>query len=113
MNATCLQLNNVLQLNTVTTAETLNKCGKWRYNMSMGLSDTTTIRVTKATRDVLAQRASERGISVAALVAEFAEEERRRAVFASERSATRQDLQNTAVEDELADWEQSLEDGFD
>lgn len=43
-------------------------------------SKTATIRVTQQTRDLLAEQASERGLSLAALLAEIADEHRRQSI---------------------------------
>lgn len=74
---------------------------------------TSTIRVTRATRDLLAEQARERGLSLAALLAEIADERRREAIWASEREASRVDAQNPHAQAELREWEATLEDGFD
>ena len=75
-------------------------------------SDTRTIRVSRRTRDLLAAQARERGVSVAALVGDIARERQREAIWRSEREATRTDEQNPEVQDELREWEDTLEDGF-
>lgn len=75
-------------------------------------SQTSTIRVTRATRDLLAEQARERGVSLAALLSEIAEERRREAIWRSEREATRIDAQNAAAQTELREWEATLEDGL-
>jgi len=76
-------------------------------------NQTSTIRVTRATRDLLAEQARERGVSVAALLGEVAEERRRDAIWRSEREAHRVDEQNQDMQAELRDWEGTLEDGLD
>ncbi|MDQ2729928.1 MAG: antitoxin [Actinomycetota bacterium] len=76
-------------------------------------TETSTIRVTRATRDLLAHQARERGVSVAALLAEIAEERRRQAIWRSEHEANRIDEQNAATQAELIEWEGTLEDGLD
>lgn len=73
---------------------------------------TSTIRVTRATRDILAEEARERGISLAAFVGEIAEERRREAIWRSERDAARLDERNSVAEDELQAWEDTLGDGL-
>jgi hypothetical protein len=75
--------------------------------------DTATIRVARGTRDVLARQARERGISLAALLAEIAREREITAAFESEREALRADAQNPAVLEEMRLWESTLEDGID
>ncbi len=74
---------------------------------------TSTIRVTRATRDLLAEQARERGISLAALLAEIAEERRREAIWRSEREASRIDAENADAQTELNEWEDTLGDGLD
>jgi predicted DNA-binding ribbon-helix-helix protein len=76
-------------------------------------AQTSTIRVTRATRDLLAEQARERGVSLAALLAEIADERRRDAVWRSEREASRIDAQNADAQDEVREWEATLEDGLD
>ncbi|MEJ7832830.1 MAG: hypothetical protein WKF79_07955 [Nocardioides sp.] len=76
-------------------------------------TETSTIRVTRATRDLLAEQARERGVSVAALVAELAEHRRREAAWRSEHEANRVDEQSPASQAELREWEGTLEDGLD
>lgn len=75
--------------------------------------DTATIRVGRATRDLLAEQARERGISLAALLAEMAREREREAMFESERRATIADAGNPAALEEALLWETTLEDGLD
>lgn len=55
-----------------------------------------TIRATRATRDLLAVQARERGVSSTVLLAETADERRREAVWRSERKATRIDARDAA-----------------
>ncbi|CAN5515870.1 hypothetical protein BH24ACT24_BH24ACT24_07380 [soil metagenome] len=74
-------------------------------------SQTATIRVTRETRDVLAEQARERGMSLAALLAVIADERRREAVWRSEREANRIDAQSLDVQAEVREWEATLEDG--
>ncbi|MBA3286696.1 MAG: antitoxin [Acidimicrobiia bacterium] len=76
-------------------------------------AQTSTIRVTRSTRDLLAEQARERGVSVAALLAEIADERRRAAVWRSEREANRIDAQNPEAQAEVCEWEATLEDGLD
>lgn len=76
-------------------------------------TETNTIRVTRATRDLLAEQARERGVSVAALLGEIAEERRRDAIWRSEHEANRLDEQNPDTQAELREWEGTLEDGLD
>lgn len=76
-------------------------------------TETSTIRVTRATRDLLAEQARERGMSVAALLAEIAQDRRREVIWRSEHEATRLDAQNPEAQAELREWEATLEDGLD
>lgn len=76
-------------------------------------ADTATIRVTRGTRDLLAQQARERGVSLAMLLTEIAREREREAIFESERRATRVDAQSPAALEEMRVWEATLEDGVD
>jgi hypothetical protein len=75
--------------------------------------DTATIRVARGTRDLLAEQARARGMSLAALLAEIARERAREAIFESERQAIRADAQNPAVLEEIHLWETTLTDGID
>jgi hypothetical protein len=76
-------------------------------------SDTATIRVTRETRDRLAEQARERGISLAAMLAELARDAERDAIFRSERDASRADAGRTSVDAEEREWEATLGDGID
>jgi hypothetical protein len=75
--------------------------------------DTATIRVARGTRDLLAEQARERGISLAALLAEIAREREIEEIFASERRARLAEDGDPAVEEEMRLWESTLEDGID
>ncbi|HET7385393.1 MAG TPA: hypothetical protein VFJ19_01865 [Nocardioidaceae bacterium] len=75
-------------------------------------TETSTIRVSRATRDLLAEQARERGISVSALVAEIAEERRRAAIWRSEHEATLHDARSREARAELSEWEDTLGDGL-
>jgi hypothetical protein len=75
--------------------------------------DTATIRVARDTRDRLAEQARERGISLAALLAEIARERELEAIFKSERRARLAEAGDPAVEEEMRLWESTLEDGID
>jgi hypothetical protein len=76
-------------------------------------SDTATIRVSRDTRDRLAARAQERGVSVASLLTEFARRAERADALRSEREATRVegDSRDSLAEERL--WESVLGDGID
>jgi hypothetical protein len=73
----------------------------------------TTIRVARGTRDLLAEQARERGISLAALLAEIAHKRARETIFGSERLAICAEVQNQAVLEEMYLWEATLVDGID
>jgi hypothetical protein len=75
--------------------------------------DTATIRVARGTRDLLAEQARERGVSLAALLAEMAREHKVEAIIESERQARRADAGDPAAEEEMRLWEATLEDGID
>ncbi len=74
---------------------------------------TSTIRVPRATRDLLAEQARERGISLAALLGEIAEQRRREAIWLSERDAARVDAQNPDAQADVREWEGTLGDGLE
>ncbi len=75
-------------------------------------TETSTVRVTRATRDLLAEQARQRGVSVSALLSEIAEGRRRDAIWRSEYQANRIDEQNPDTQAELREWEDTLEDGL-
>jgi predicted DNA-binding ribbon-helix-helix protein len=75
--------------------------------------DTATIRVARDTRDLLAEQARERGISLAALLAEIARERELEEIFASERRAVLAEVGDPVAEEEMRLWESTLEDGID
>jgi hypothetical protein len=79
----------------------------------MAVTETTTIRVTKATRDRLAREAEERGVSLAGLLEDIARRAERERILASEREAQRLDALNPAVAEEERLWETTLADGID
>src|SRR3954449_8725846 len=76
-------------------------------------SDTATIRVPRQTRDSLAARARNRGISLSALLTELAEQAARADAYRSEREATLTDLESPEAMAEYRLWESTLEDGID
>lgn len=76
-------------------------------------SDTATIRVSRKTRDSLAARARNRGISLSALLTELAEGAERADAYRSEREATLADLKSPEAMAEYRLWEETLEDGID
>jgi hypothetical protein len=74
--------------------------------------DTATIRVTRQTRDLLADQARERGLSLSAMLTELARDVAREAVFRSEREAARAEASSRdALREELL-WESALGDGI-
>ncbi|HEY2334758.1 MAG TPA: hypothetical protein VGH58_07125 [Solirubrobacterales bacterium] len=75
--------------------------------------ETATIRVTRETRDLLASQASERGVSLSAMLADLARDVVRDAIFRAERDATRADAGVAAVRVEDREWEATLGDGLD
>src|SRR3954470_22170402 len=75
-------------------------------------SDTATIRVPRPTRDSLAARARERGISLSALLTELAEQAERADAYRSEREATLAELDDPVALAEYRLWESTLEDGL-
>lgn len=76
-------------------------------------SRTATIRVTRQTRDLLAEQARGRGVSLAALLAEIADERRRQEIWRSEHEANRIDAHGGDAQVELLEWETTLGDGLD
>jgi len=76
-------------------------------------TETSTIRVPRATRDLLAGQARERGVSVAALLTEIAEARRRESIWRSEHEASRTDAQSPDAQAERYEWESTLEDGLE
>lgn len=67
--------------------------------------------MTRATRDLLAEQARDRGVSLAALLAEIADERRREGIWRSERDASRIDAGNSDAQAELREWDATLDDG--
>jgi hypothetical protein len=76
-------------------------------------TETTTIRVTRETRDLLAEQARERGVSLASMLAELARQVERETVFRAEREAARADDRDPDVRAEEREWETTLGDGID
>ena len=74
---------------------------------------TTTIRVTRETRDLLASQAEARGISLSAMLTRLAQSETREAIFKAEREAELSDRQNPQVLSESEDWEAASGDGIE
>lgn len=90
-----------------------------RYRQIMALNSgimataRATIRVTRETRDLLAEQARERGVSLATMLAELAREAEREAAFRSEREASQADAAESRVSAEEREWEAALGDGID
>ncbi|AYY13368.1 antitoxin [Actinobacteria bacterium YIM 96077] len=76
-------------------------------------AETATIRVSRETRDLLAEQARERGVSISAMLADMARQVRRDAIFRAERTAVLQDAASADVKTEDEDWEETLTDGTD
>jgi predicted DNA-binding ribbon-helix-helix protein len=74
---------------------------------------TTTIRVPIQTRDRLATQARQRGVSIAALLAELASRAEHDAIFSAERDSARSDAAARAVGEEDRDWDDASGDGVD
>ncbi len=77
------------------------------------MSATATIRVPRDTRDRLAARARERGVSLSALLTEFARRAERAEALRSEREATRADMADPEARAEYSLWEATGSDGID
>jgi hypothetical protein len=73
---------------------------------------TATIRVPRETRDLLAEQAHRRGLSLSAMLAELARSSEREAAFRAEREASRADAGEPAVGVEESEWEAVAEDGL-
>lgn len=76
-------------------------------------TDTATIRVPRETRDLLAEQARERGMSLSAMLVELAHDVEREAIFRAEREASRADATTLEVSAEEREWEEALDDGVD
>jgi len=76
-------------------------------------TETATLRVTRATRDLLAHQARERGVSIAGLLGEMAREQEAAEVWRSEREASRSDAATPEVRAEDGAWEAVLADGVE
>lgn len=77
------------------------------------MAETATIRVTRVTRDQLAEEARRRGVSLAMLLARIAQQRETAAMVRSESEAALLDSENPDVEEEDRDWEATLEDGIE
>jgi post-segregation antitoxin (ccd killing protein) len=73
---------------------------------------TTTIRVSVHTRDRLAAQARGRGISIAALLTDLANQADRETIFAAERGATRAEATDRTARDEDREWDVTIGDGI-
>ncbi len=74
-------------------------------------SETATIRVKRETRDLLAEQASQRGLSISAMLEELARSTEREAAFQAEREAARADSAEPEVSAEEHEWEAVVGDG--
>jgi hypothetical protein len=74
---------------------------------------TATIRVSVATRDMLAKVADERGVSVAHLLNEYATSEHIHQIYADERRSWSAALSNPVFVAELDEWDATAPDEFD
>lgn len=74
---------------------------------------TATIRVSRETRDLFAEQARERGVSLSAMLSDIAHDVAREAIFRAERWATRKDAAAASVKAEDREWEATLGDGTD
>lgn len=72
-----------------------------------------TIRVSRETRDLLAEQARDRGVSLASMLHDLAREVARDALFRSEREASRADAGSPDVATEERDWDTAAGDGID
>jgi hypothetical protein len=80
--------------------------------MATMATETATIRVSRETRDRLAEQARARGVSLSAMLAELARQAEREAAFRAEREASRVDAGDAAVRAEEREWEAALGDGI-
>jgi antitoxin MazE7 len=80
--------------------------------MATMATETATIRVSRETRDRLAEQARARGVSLSAMLAELAREAEREAAFRAEREASRVDAGDAVVRAEEREWEAALGDGI-
>jgi hypothetical protein len=75
-------------------------------------TETATIRVTRVTRDLLAEQARAQGLSLALLLNEIARERQAKAIWDSERRASRVDAKNPEVAAEDREWAAAIADGL-
>lgn len=76
-------------------------------------TETATIRVTRETRNLLADQARRRGVSLSSMLAELARNAERGTAFRSERDASRADAGSSRVVAEQREWDTALGDGID
>jgi hypothetical protein len=76
-------------------------------------AETATIRVSRETRDLLAEQARKRGIPLAALLGEIARQVDREEMFRAEREASRLDAGEPRARAEEREWTAVLSDGID
>lgn len=74
---------------------------------------TTTIRVTRETRDLLSAQARAEGVSVTALVDRLARSNARAEIFREERRLWRIESNSSEITAEDAAWDETLADGID
>jgi len=74
---------------------------------------TTTIRVTRETRDLLSAQARAEGMSITALVDRLARSNARAEIFWEERRLWRIEANSSEVTTEDAAWDETLADGID
>lgn len=84
-----------------------------RYTVATMVTETATIRVARSTRDLFAEQARERGISLASLLADVARERQTAAIWASERDASVADARNPDVAAEEREWTAAVADGLE
>lgn len=77
------------------------------------MTATATIRVPRETRDLLAARARERGVSLSSLLTELARRAARADAYRSEREVTKAEAGHAKALTELELWEATLGDGAD
>lgn len=76
------------------------------------MTATATIRVPRETRDLLAARAREQGVSLSSLLTELARRAERTDAYRSEREATRAEAGDPEALAEARLWEATLGDGI-
>lgn len=77
------------------------------------MSTTATIRVPVETRDSLQQLAEQKGISVSRLLTLYASREHLNAIYAAERTAVEQDLENPEALTEYELWDDAATNDFE